>query len=72
MAKGYPAKLKFQVVMELLQSNKTTGQVARAYGIHPNTAAKRKRTCPRCGTLGPRFQLVVAKTTGRLPDNAFI
>lgn len=40
MAKRYPAKLKFQVVLELLQSDKTPGQVAKAYGIHPNTAGK--------------------------------
>lgn len=40
MAKRYPAKLKFQVVLELLQSEKTPGQVAKAYGIHPNTAGK--------------------------------
>lgn len=40
MAKRYPAKLKFQVVLELLQDEKTPGQVAKAYGIHPNTAAK--------------------------------
>ena len=43
MAKRYPAKLKFQVVLELLQSNKTPGQIAKAYGIHPNTAAKWKQ-----------------------------
>lgn len=40
MAKRYPAKLKFQVVLELLQGDKTPGQVAKAYGIHPNTAGK--------------------------------
>ncbi len=38
MAKRYSAKLKFQVVLELLTGNKTTAQVAKAYGIHPNTA----------------------------------
>ena len=40
MAKRYPARLKFQVVLELLQGDKTPGQVAKAYGIHPNTAGK--------------------------------
>ncbi len=35
MAKRYSAKLKFQVVLELLPGNKTTAQVAKAYGIHP-------------------------------------
>jgi len=43
MAKSYPAKLKFQVVLELLQGDKTPGQVAKAYGIHPNTAGKWKQ-----------------------------
>lgn len=43
MAKRYPAKLKFQVVLELLQGDKTPGQVAKAYGIHPNTAGKWKQ-----------------------------
>ena len=42
MPKRYPAKLKFQVALELLQGDKTPGQVAKAYGIHPNTAAKWK------------------------------
>lgn len=42
MPKRYPAKLKFQVVLELLQGDKTPGQVAKAYGIHPNTAGKWK------------------------------
>lgn len=38
MTKRYSAKLKFQVVLELLQGEKTLSQVAKAYGIHPNTA----------------------------------
>ena len=42
MPKRYPAKLKFQVVLELLHGDKTSGQVAKAYGIHPNTAHKWK------------------------------
>jgi transposase len=43
MAKRYRAKLKFQVVLELLQGHKSPGQVAKAYGIHPNTANKWKQ-----------------------------
>lgn len=39
MAKRYSPKLKFQVVLELLEGDKTISQVARAYGIHPNTAS---------------------------------
>lgn len=34
MAKRYPAKLKFQVVLELLRGDKTAGQIAKAYGVH--------------------------------------
>ena len=37
MAKRYSAKLKFQVVTELLAGDKTPGQVAKVYGVHPNT-----------------------------------
>jgi transposase len=38
MGKRYSAKLKFQVVTELLSGDKSTAQVAKAYGIHSNTA----------------------------------
>jgi len=37
MAKRYSAKFKFQVVTELLTGDKTPGQVAKVYGVHPNT-----------------------------------
>jgi len=43
VARRYSAKLKFQVVTELLSGGKATGQVAKAYGIHPNTASAWKR-----------------------------
>jgi transposase-like protein len=33
MGKRYSAKLKFQVVMELLTGNKSAAQVAKVYGI---------------------------------------
>ena len=36
-ARRYSAKLKFQVVLEALKGEKTPGQIAKAYGIHPNT-----------------------------------
>jgi transposase-like protein len=39
MPKSYSPKLKFQIVLELLQSNKTPGQIAKAYGVHPNSAS---------------------------------
>ena len=38
MAKRYSPRLKFQVVLELLQGDKTLGQLAKAYGVHPNSA----------------------------------
>ena len=44
MAKRYSAKLKFQVVKELLTGDKTTAQVAKVYGVHPNSANAWKRT----------------------------
>ena len=44
MAKRYPPKLKFQVVLELLKGDKTPSQVARAYNVHPNSAGLWKRT----------------------------
>ncbi|MGH8568544.1 MAG: transposase [Gammaproteobacteria bacterium] len=31
----YTAKLKFQVVVEALRGEKSAGQIARAYGVHP-------------------------------------
>ena len=43
MAKRYPPKLKFQVVLELLKGDKTLSQVARAYDVHPNSAGLWKR-----------------------------
>lgn len=43
MARGYSPKFKFQVVLELLEGEKTQGQVARAYGVHPNTVGNWKR-----------------------------
>ena len=44
MAKRYSPKLKFQIVLELLQGEKTAGQVAKVYGVHPNSASAWKRT----------------------------
>lgn len=44
VAKRYTPKLKFQVVLELLQSDKTLGQIAKAYQVHPNTINNWKQT----------------------------
>ncbi len=40
----YSPKLKFQVVLEALTGEKTPGQIAKAYGIHPNTVGLWKKT----------------------------
>ncbi|MDQ4077542.1 MAG: transposase [Chloroflexota bacterium] len=37
MSRRYTPKLKFQVVLEVLRGEKNHAQVAKAYGIHPNT-----------------------------------
>ena len=44
MAKRYTPKVKFQVVLELLQGTKRPGQVAKAYQVHPNTVNSWKQT----------------------------
>jgi transposase len=44
MPKRYTPKLKFQIVLELIQGDKTPGQIAKAYGVHPNSAIAWKRT----------------------------
>ena len=41
--KRYSPKLKFQVVLEALSGEKTTGQIAKEYGIHPNSVALWKK-----------------------------
>jgi len=43
MAKRHPPKVKFQVVLEVLGGGKTPGQVAKAYGVHPNSVSAWKR-----------------------------
>ena len=44
MTKRYSAKFKFQVVMEVLSGDKSSAQVAKAYGVHPNTINAWKQT----------------------------
>ena len=39
----YSPKLKFQVVLELLSGGKSPGQIARAYGVHPNSVGLWKK-----------------------------
>ncbi len=42
--KRYSPKLKFQVVLEALTGEKTPGQIARQYGVHPNSVALWKKS----------------------------
>lgn len=44
MARRYSPQFKFQVVLEVLEGRKSSAQIAKAYGIHPNTLANWKRT----------------------------
>jgi transposase-like protein len=44
VAKRYTPKLKFQMVMELLQGDKTLGQIAKAYQVHLNMVNHWKQT----------------------------
>lgn len=41
--KRYTARLKFQVVMEILSGAKAIGQIARSYGVHPVTLSHWKK-----------------------------
>ena len=41
--KRYPPKLKFQVVLEALLGERTPGQIAKQYGIHPNSVGLWKK-----------------------------
>ena len=36
-SRRYSAKLKFQVVLESLRGGLTPGQIAKQYGVHPNS-----------------------------------
>jgi transposase len=44
VAKRYSPKFKFQVVLEVLTDDKPAGQVAKAYGVHPNSISNWKQT----------------------------
>jgi len=40
----YTPKLKFQVVLEVLSGQKSPAQIAKAYGVHPNSVGLWKKT----------------------------
>jgi transposase-like protein len=50
MTKRYSPKIKFQVVLELLQGDKTPAQVAKAYAVHPNTVNNWKQAFLESGS----------------------
>ena len=41
--KQISAKLKFQVVLEMLSGEKSPGQIAKLYGVHPNSVGVWKK-----------------------------
>jgi transposase-like protein len=43
MARRYSPKLKFQVVLEVLSGEKSVAQIAKTYGVHPNSVNKWQR-----------------------------
>jgi transposase len=49
MSKKYSPSLKFQIVMEVLKDNKKPSQVAKAYGVHPNSVSKWMKTVQEKG-----------------------
>lgn len=68
MPKRYSPKLKFQIVLELLQGEKTAAQVARAYGVHPNSANAWKRTLLQKGPEIFAQDSTVAEYERRITD----
>ena len=43
MAKRYPPKFKFQIVLELLRGQQSVSQLAKSYDVHPNSILKWKK-----------------------------
>jgi len=43
MAKSYPPQFNFQIVLVPLQDERTTGQLAKSYNVHPNAILKWKK-----------------------------
>jgi transposase len=68
MARSYSPKLKFQIVLEALQGEKTVGQIAKAYGVHPNSVNKWKREFLENGPEVFDQEGVVAEYEKRIAD----
>ena len=41
--RGYTARFKFQVIVEVIRGSKTMEQIGRAYGVHPITLTHWKK-----------------------------
>lgn len=68
MAKRYSAKFKFQVVMEVLTGDKSQAQVAKAYGVHPNTIGSWKKAFLKKGPEVFAKDNVVSEYERRIAD----
>ena len=68
MSKRYSPRLKFQVALELLTGEKSAGQVAKVYGVHPNTVGSWKRILLEKGPEIFAQDSVVAEYERRIAD----
>ena len=66
MPKKYSPKLKFQMVMEVLKSDKTVSQIARAYDVPPNIVRNGEETFTEKGPVSKNSNIVrIAEWIGR-------
>ena len=68
MAKRYSPKLKFQIVLEVLSGDRSVGQVAKAYNVHPNSVHKWKKDFLENGPEVFDQDSVVAEYERRIAD----
>ena len=68
MAKRYSPKLKFQIVLEALKGEQSVGQIAKAYGVHPNSVHKWKQEFLENGPEVFDQEGLVAEYEQRLAD----
>jgi transposase-like protein len=68
MAKRYSPQLKFQIVLEVLQAERSVAQIAKAYQVHPNSVHKWKQAFLENGPEVFDQEGVVADYEKRLAD----
>lgn len=68
MAKRYSPKLKFQIVLEALKGEQSVAQIAKAYGVHPNSIHKWKQEFLENGPEVFDQEGVVAEYEKRIAD----